>query len=85
MLRFRGEIYRATKNVQHAPVHVLARLLAEIGIKALRIPAAQLRHFPNSQPAQVPGNGGPHAADAPQIVDHCSDHTDNSFPLGSVK
>jgi hypothetical protein len=40
MLRLRSEIYGAAEYVEDAPVHVVAHLPAEFGVKRLRVSAS---------------------------------------------
>jgi hypothetical protein len=88
MLRLRSEIHGAAEYVEDAPVHVVAHFAAEVGVERLGVAASQFRHVSNSQPVEIPGYRRPHSGDAldrPGGLSYLSDHTDSSFPLGSVK
>lgn len=61
---------------------------AQFRVERLRIRAAQIGHLPHPHPAEIFRYRRPHSWDAldrPGGLSYLSDHTDNSFPLGSVK
>jgi hypothetical protein len=88
VLRLRSEIHGAAEYVEDAAVDVVAHFAAEVGVKGFRVPASQFRHVIDSQQAEIGCYGWPHSRDAldrPGGLSYLSDHTDSSFPLGSVK
>lgn len=87
-MRLGSIIHGATEDVENAPVHVMANLPAQFGVKALGVAASEFRHLANSQPVEVRGYGwtySRYAFKGPGSLSYLSDHMDSSFPLGSVK
>ena len=89
MLRFRRVVDGAAKHVEHAAIHVLALAPAQLGVKRFGIAAAKRGDVGDAEAAQIGGYRGADAGDPLQVVlcemRYLSDHTDSSFPLGSVK
>lgn len=84
MLRLGGEVDGAAEYVEHAPVHVVADVAAQVGVEGFRIPAPEFGNVANAEAVQIGGDGRPDAGDTLEPV-YLSDHTASSFPAGSVK
>jgi hypothetical protein len=67
---------------------MVAHFPAEVGVKSFRVAASQFSHVMDSKQVEIRGYRRPDSGDAldrPGGLSYLSDHTDSSFPLGSVK